>query len=697
MKRRGFVFTLDAILGLLLITLFVVSMAQINPDTQVYSTYMRSQSKYVAEDTLTTFRTVPLKDLVPPEKIEEWMDDGTLNTTLVSPDMSPLDIVATYWAAEPVYPSADLRHKAEVIMGYLLNSTLKDYNYELLINNYTSPYLRKVGANYSSAEDVSPATLILSGYAYNQTPRGYMARAYLTKATTTREDLFGWFRVLAGAYYGDNTLTISRTITLPSDAKVVEADGKFVARYDERIDLYINSEPVDLGYEQINKDNLTNYLHGGDNAVTLVFSEPTGNEIGSASGTTMYVKYRTNSTSVEDPGIVKVYDVTSEYTGIMYLLETFVPGNITSIDMRFKVHNVGEVRLYYGLGGNLALLLTKTANSNGDAVVEFTDDEIRSALRDMGVTYENLSKMVFDFVLGFDALYWQGDWYYEGQDYGLERERRIYGYPESYVRIGYIPKTVVTPYSIPLSIFKDYDDIQYRDCHYDGDYWVCSRMSVSYPLPPGSTPWYADYWVGYVFDYSTVQELWENGRMFYSGPLGMYAIRVAYTRLYDWMMVPGQENEFEIGMENGNSYVRNGETRGIIRYFIEGYAGYGDVFPYLLQGYPAYKGYNLTYYSSISGEKTILVGDEPYRRIQVEELDPGRYAVDDAILRLLDKLNFRDDQNPEEWKETPYDGSRQNPIDVGLPASVRMDFASMGNVPGLFQPITITLRVWRES
>ncbi|ASJ01187.1 hypothetical protein [Thermococcus gorgonarius] len=681
--RRGFVFTLDAMLSLVLVTLFITSIVAITSSTsQVYSTYMRSQSEYIATDTLETLRTVSLNQLVPPEKVDEWLNDGTLDEELVSPEMTPLDIVATYWATEPLYPSKNLSHKAEVILGYILNQRLKGYNYELLINNYTSPYLRKVGSNYSEAPDVSPATLVMSGYAYNQTPRGYMARAYLTKATTTQEKLYGWMWVLASGALS-NTLTITRIINFPWDAQILEADGKFVARQGEMVTLYINGANVSSWPGQINLNNLANYLGPGPNNITLVYSNAQGDEIGSGSGTTMYVKYKTDSPLVEDPGLFEVYDVTSERTGFMYLFELFVPGNISSINMKFKIRNVSTVRLYYGLGGNLTLLLTKSANSSGDAVVSFTDQEIKGALSNLGVSYSNLSKMVFDFVVGFDAYYENEKWYYEGGDYyndGADRERRLYGYPDSYVRITYTTPVSVTLYSIPLSVYFPYGDNRVT---YDGN-----GLQVRYSLPPRVQPWYADWWVGYIFEGSTTQVLSENGREFYRGPLGRYAIRVAYTRLYDWMMVPGQENSFEISMENGNSYIRDYETRGIIYYFLKAYAGYGDVFKKFMR--PGCKGYNITYYWQDSSVATpqqayILAGDAPYCDVTTEQLLANRstYAVDDAIIRLFNNLGG--------------DGTRSSPILVKLPNEGNIDFASMGNIPGLFQPIQITLRVWREG
>jgi len=703
MRRRGFIFTLDALLSLVLVMVFVSAVVMVAENSKIYSTSLREQSKYIADDTLTTLRNVPIKDLVPPEVLEEWKQgsDPLIVSSLVNEDMSPLDITATYWAVDPLYPSLDLRHKAEVILGYILNITLRDYNYELLINNYTGSYLRKGNyTDFSLAFDVSPATLTLSGYKYNQTPRGYMARAYLTRATVTREDLYGWFRVLGGSDGGYNTLYLTRIISLPADANITSADGKFVSRYipSGRVRLYIDGNPIAGPAQTIDVD-LTNHLHAGDNNLTLEFWDTgSGDEIGSASGTTLYVEYISNTLEVEDPGTVKVYEVRSERTGIMYLLEMFVPGNITSINMRFRVHNVGEVRLYYGFGGDLTLLLPpKAGNTNGDAIVEFTDSEIRTALNNLGITYENLSKMIFDFVVGFDAYYSNGYWYYEGDDYNptANRERKIYGYPDSYVRINYISKTFITQYSIPLSIYFPYGDSRVA---YNG-----RGLQVSYDLPNNSTPWYADFWVGYLFSGSTTQELWENNQQFYSGPLGRYAIRVAYTRLYDWMMVPGQQNTFEIRMSGGGSYVRDGETRGIIRYFIEGYAGYGDVFKNLLQGYPTYRGYNLTYYYNGSSgviEREILVGDPPYKALNITDLNPSLsngYAVDDAILRLFEKLNYANDTNPGKWREAPYDGSSLNPIDVDLPEGVKIVFADMGNVPTLFEPITVTLRVWREK
>ena len=717
MKRRGFVFTLDAILAVVLLMMFVTSILAIQSQTvNVYTTYSRTQDKYIAENVLHTLRTTPLRELVPPDVISKWIEDGVLNTTVVSPDMSPIDIVATYWATAGVYNNTGFKTDAEIIMGYILNNTLKGYNYELFIDNYTSPYLLK--GNSSVARDISPATLLISGYSPNQTPRGYMARAFLTKVEVERQDLFGWFRVLAAPYYLNkyyyayrNSLSIERIITLPEDAVPLSADALFVQRRAEGQRVVINGWAYpSSGYTHyhiyLGSDVLTGHIQRGDNNVTLFYGDGSLDQdgIGSASGTTLYVDYKSNSTSVSDPGLVKIYRVDSKHTGFFYLLEMFVPGNVTEINMKFKVQGVHKVNLYYGFGGDLVLLSSKAPDSSG--IVEFTDSDIENAVDQKlcggSDCYDefkaNLSKMVFDFVLGFDAVYdpYSGHWEYGGgycqlsstdcnadeSEYGGDGERILYGYPDSVVKISYVPRVLITRYSIPLSIYFPYGDSRVS---YPG-----SGLEVDYSLPPNSQPWYADWWVGYTFrDYSTYQNLYENGREFYSGPLGRYAIRVAYTRLHPYMMRPGENNVFEIRMTDGDSEVRNGDTRGIIKYFIQGFVGYGDIFPYLLQGYPEYRGYNLTYYGP-DGESTVLVGDPPYKSLSVSDLDPEKYALDDAIIRLFTKLNYEtspDDSGPP--------GSQSNPIDVELTGNVRISFASMKNVPTLAPPIAITLRVWR--
>ncbi|GAB6100921.1 hypothetical protein JCM16138_01440 [Thermococcus atlanticus] len=721
MKRRGFVFTLDALLSLVLVMIFVVSVVSVESQgMNVYSTYMRSQNTRTAQSTLELMRTASLENLVSPQKINEWISTGVLNTTLVSPSMSPLDIAATYWAAAPVYPSANLTGKANIILGYILNNTLKGYNYQLIINNYTSPYLSRRGANYSTARDVSSATITLTGYAYNQTPRGYMARAYLTKATHENANLVVIQRVLGGGctYYGNsNDFTANVTFTIPSDAEVFYGDAMFATRSSaNNFEAWINGHgPYYTGYYSDNSYH--NYLRAGLNWVyadittnycgwpTWWFDWPSF-EAGFGSGSSLLVKYRTNSTATENPNFIKLYDTTS-YTGIVYFLSIVPTGNVTGISIHLSTSDIDTVRLYYQYGANVCdMNIAKAPDSNG--VVDYSSQEILSGLENCGVTYSDLGDHAFTLVLAFDARYSPGiasgrNWYYSGLDDSAVRLRVIHGGGDSWVKVDVIPRILETRYSIPLAISLNYDDFEYSGTtSLSGVY---SQIKAQYTLPENAQPWYADYLIAIQFTDSPTGPLvfWENDQTngtIYNGPADWYLYRFGYSRFKDAIMQNGTTNTFYGESYDSNYGFRYQQTRGIIKYFIQAYAGYGDVFPELLQGYPVYGGYNLTYYYSDGStvyQRSILVGSPPYKSMTVDDLDPNKYAVDDAILRLFDKLNYVSDVNPGEWKSTPYDGSSSNPIDVDLPSGVSISTASMGNIPsGLFAPVQITLRVWRE-
>ncbi|WP_054841105.1 hypothetical protein [Thermococcus peptonophilus] len=205
MRRRGFIFTLDALLSWVLVALVLISIASVvETSMPLYTSTMQNENKALAEGgILKTFRTVPLNQLVSPEQIDDWINKSVLDLTYVSPDMPPpLQIVATYWALNnPTY-----RQNAEKIMSALLSNFTKGYKYQLIINNYTSPPYLTFDNSYENATDVGSATMMVSGYLLNTNPRGgYVAKAYLTKIVTDQRKLVGIQRVLAG---GESTVLI---------------------------------------------------------------------------------------------------------------------------------------------------------------------------------------------------------------------------------------------------------------------------------------------------------------------------------------------------------------------------------------------------------------------------------------------------------------------------------------------------------
>ncbi|ACJ17388.1 hypothetical protein TON_1897 [Thermococcus onnurineus NA1] len=722
MKRRGFVFTLDAILALLLVTIFVVSISQINPNAQVYSTYMRSQSKYVAEDTLTMFRTLPLRELVPPEKLEEWISDGTLNTTLVTPDMSPIDIVATYWATAPVFPDANLKHKAEVIMGYVLNNTLTDYNYELMINNYTSPYLRKTGANYSTASDVTPATLLLSGYAYNQTPRGYMARAFLNNLGSKENT----YTARGGYIYArtdnqDDAVIIKYIIpadAIPKDAEIQEINWFLEpARVGSNYEVYLNGQLIWSGYVDNNEKLVDTNPSGGLELIenfkpgeTNVFEVrvyKSGYDGGEKGAQYIKIKYTTSIPSTLKFND-KFYfeDVTAKH-GITAWKYLFIPGKLNALSIQIAVGNVSAqtpVSLSFMFNEEIPIPLSAPCQYNATTMTKvcyWDNTTIATALENAGYNYTHISSRYTTIIVRAG---------YENTEY--VPNIHLIG-NESFVYADYTPGVLLTSYTIditePINQYTaslcDASDVD------DPSSW-CRDVTWTFEIPYGTTPlWVKFQFPWYYLDTSSektpTQEIeitndYIGSQYIYQHPPNpfIYALaRIGYTRntfdsqfrLLNNALIPG-ENKVHISLgkdtdENGDEYgywiqPQNGD--GELTYVIQGFAGYGNVFPELLRS--GCSGYNITYYwTGDSSPHYVTAGDAPYCDITAQDLLDGmeRYAVDDAIIRLFRNLGG--------------DGTQTNPILIKLPPTVNVVFVSMGNIPGLFKPITITLRIWRED
>ncbi|NJD98958.1 hydrolase [Thermococcus sp. LS1] len=699
MKRRGFIFTLDAILALLLVTMFVVSISQINTSAQVYSTYMRSQSKYVAEDTLTMFRTLPLRELVPPEKLEEWISDGTLNTTLVTPDMSPIDIVATYWATAPVFPEANLKHKAEVIMGYVLNNTLTDYNYELMINNYTSPYLRKTGANYSTASDVTPATLILSGYAYNQTPRGYMARAFLNKLGSKENT----YTARGGYIYArtdnqDDAVIIKYIIpadAIPKDAEIQEITWFLEPAWvGSNYEVYLNGQLIWSGYVDNNEKlvdtdpsgglELIENFKPGETNVFEVRVYKSGYDGGEDGAQYIKIKYTTSIPStLKFNDRFYFEDVTAKH-GITAWKYLFIPGKLNALSIQIAVGNVSAqtpVSLSFMFNEEIPIPLSAPCQYNATTMTKvcyWDNTTIATALENAGYNYTHISSRYTTIIVR------AGD---ENTEY--VPNIHLIG-NESFVYADYTPGVLLTSYTIDITEPITLPNLDWS-----------RYITISFDVPQGVTPLWVKFqfpWLYYTNYGQPDQSIRIDNPLIdptyiYQHPPNpfIYALaRIGYTRnSYDYeyhplpnAIAPGI-NTLTISLGEGY-YLQPSNGDGELTYVIQGFAGYGNVFPELLRS--GCSGYNITYYwTGDSSPHYVTAGDAPYCDVTAQDLLDGmeRYAVDDAIIRLFRNLGG--------------DGTQTNPILIKLPPTVNIVFVSMGNIPGLFEPITITLRIWRED
>ena len=696
--RRGFVFTLDALLSLLLVMMFVTGIVVMTENTsQVYSTYMRSQSQHVASDTLETLRTVPLNQLVPQDKINEWIKEGVLDTELVNPAMNPLDIVSTYWATEPLYPSKNLHHKAEIILGYLLNTTLRGYDYELLINNYTSPYLRKMGSNYSKAPDVSPATLIMSGYAYNQTPRGYMARAYLTKIGSKENTYY-----LRGGYIYARTDDSSDAVVIryivpadaiPSDAVVDEIDWFLEPAWvSSNYDIYLNGHHIWSGTVGNNKlisdsnpsggyELLENFHPGQDNVFEVRVYKP-GYDGGEDGAQYIRIRYHTSTPSTFAFRREFHFEDTTAHYGVEIWKYLFVPGKLNSLNIQIAVGNVTQntpVSISFMFDQQVNIPPTRCLYDSSTRIKTcyWDNSTIASTLSNAGYNYKHISSRYTTIIL--DA---------GGRNTYYPSRIHVIG-SKSFVKADYSTDFVLTPYTIDIT-----EPISLPDQGFTRD------ITVNFNVPPGVIPVWVKFqfpWLYYT-NYNPSQEITVDNDVIsptylYKHPPNpfIYALaRVGYTAdTFDYQYNPlhnaiaNGRNTLHIVLGQGY-YLQPSNGNGELTYLVQAYAGYGDVFPKFIR--PGCNGYNITYYYvNDNNPHHILAGDTPYCDVTADQLLANRttYAVDDAIIRLFNNLGGN--------------GTRDSPLLIELPSTVTIDFASMGNIPGLFKPIRITLRVWREK
>ncbi|NJE62033.1 hypothetical protein [Thermococcus sp. 21S7] len=873
--RRGFIFTLDALLAVMLVTIIVVGIIGVTSNaSSVYTTQIRGENKQMAENLLETFRTVPLSNLVSPTQIEKWINgtDPVLDLTYVNPQMPPLQIVATYWALN----STGYKQKAEAIMKYLLDNLAGGYKYQLIINNYTSPYLT-FDNSYENASDVGSATAMVSGYVSNETPRGYVAKAYLTKMVAAQEKLVGIQRVLAGGEYcskpepldyDDYTLTVSSIYldyqTVPGDENTVQSGSSFrlsgyyaegnvnvdedlsgwsVEYYNDivydplndrylytgyiiltngvkTIELYLNRrfssfttryEVQEIIYKDANGNQAVISLNDGiyvevswswdwgwyisssrayttvpnidsavyripvppytcnwrdysDNSLDVKFNielpedltpiegtlsvytrklgntfdlvkfnnaewhnregeltippdeiKPTNlvelkvspyssDELGLGSGSWVYLKYRTSTPKADDPGLVKLYTITSEGTGIYYLNSLFVPGSITGINIKLTVEGVHEVRIYYSNGTALNLVYENTSVPTDLTTITIDNETLMKGQPSLGIkgllnytTLQELSKKNFNLIITLDAKYEDGDLLYAGQDYHVEwnNQRILHGYPDSYINITYIPKVTTTRFTIPIEETHELSSDSYTEMHFN------------YYLPDKAQPWYVDVWTGISYTPGSIDPshniILKEGpyqQEFLRFPLDIYLIRVAYTRISPDIMVNGSTNKFKI--ESGDQYYgfRAGVSRAIVHYFLKGYAGYGRIFTYYAQDNAC--GYNLTYWYDIGNGAqpgTVLIGNcppsESPKPLTTYNLTPWKYALDDAIYRLFVQLGAEEHSADQiKLDNTLMPGTGENPIRIEL-KGLAGKAIGIKNVPTTGEAIQVTLRIWR--
>ncbi len=344
MNSRGFVFTLDAIIALILVvSVFTISLGMMS-FKPAHPSESYEQLHYLAQDSMTA------------------LDESTI-----------LDQIGNFWAtgncSSPNDNSYCLQAK-ELADAHLSKILPKNVGYRLRFGNYIITTSGSSRPDINNSGIVAIGSRILSGKETGKPVEGYVARAYLTKIISKETSAYAYF----GGYVGEGN--ISRKIELPSDfqANNITLELDVISNFT----LYINGNyaghynftnktgftPVSFN---VSKDYLS-YLTTGNNTFLIDFDNE-NLSTNNIRGGFIRVNYNTselsqpikNNTKFYFPGIDGFINIYSSF---------YVPGNITG--MKLHMHYLSNNSVYLTIGNETIF--------NSSSPTETTEEILNSTL-----------------------------------------------------------------------------------------------------------------------------------------------------------------------------------------------------------------------------------------------------------------------------------------------------------------------------
>ncbi len=564
---------------------------------------------------------------------------------------------------------------------------------------------------------IGMASKLLTGYEKEVPVTGGVARAWLSKIQW-RDNIyfFGWQRTSSadrcGGFFGstscNNILATTMPFILPSDFNTTNCNSAYAELLtrvpSQYFDVNINGVTVYTnaqGYLLLN--NICSYLNAGNNTITMSIRNSGSNyyELGTGSGTKVVVNARSNQSTPLVVSRFYINNVTSSCV-VRQQMSLFTPGTIKSMKVHLELNGVDSVTLAlasYATGGDVIALLNRTGLNRQPSIVEFTDTEIRAALLSHGLSYSDLSPRVYNLIiyLDTDESYENFDAISNPPSCGTQVQRTL---TNSYIAVDWTPSVDLPAYYIDVTKSLS---LQGSGSSLSGYY---TTMTGSYYLPNGTTPWGVDVWIAWILrgTWCGTQDFSEDGVTLYSAPpFDKYLVRYAYIQ-QTGIMTQGEQNVFKAqGCSGGGDFYGFNPDRsyGTVTYLIYPYVPFGKTYPYIGEGFDI----RIYYDGDQDGVYNAGDPDDGYQVISVGgggseitfcDLDPENYALHDALLRLMDRLNFVNDTNPDGYGTdcNYFDGSQQNPVDVVIYPDVKVDVGSIGGLTYMWGPIKARLRVW---
>lgn len=251
-------------------------------------------------------------------------------------------------------------------------------------------------------------------------------------------------------------------------------------------------------------------------------------------------------------------------------------------------------------------------------------------------------------------------------------------YPDSYIKINYTPTAFIPEYGeMPVKL---------EGPRFGGS--VESPKDGYFFIPEGSRPisakvisYSSNYWTDRVYinesgGLTPVFKLWDYDINYWN--LGdPYIIQIPVS-----LLTSGINNSVRMDTGTNRTETAGGspDNKVIFEISLNVFVPYGDVFEKSL-GSKKTVWYDSNQDGTADGSVQILVGNNTD-----DEFDPDIDAMDDAFLRLLDKLNFINDIGDN-------DGEQTNPIDVVI-SEIQIQETSIPEVTWMWGPTDFKMVVW---
>ncbi len=427
MRRKGFIFTMDALIGVSILVITMVLLFQLHR-TPSYT----EQTRFFVKDTINTMASIKAGDSSNP-----YVIDLISNGLITNPNNTILEQIGEFWA------NGDSDLARNLSKEFLDDILPDDYGYGIWMDNDTI-------YNNTKPEQSQRVVYqrVVSGIEKAKPTEGYLGRAWATRMQKNNTLIVKGDVVTSSVKKpwggnNNNKVNITYDMNIPTGATLIDYYWFIEAAWtDNNLKAYINDQYVVGSAASGSKllTGLNSYLQEGKNKLTVVGTfGGNGPEAGDDGASHFVLNYSVEQINTLENLERKYFAQVVSHCSIRYKKPVFVLGNITSLFVNMSlIATTAELKVVYR--GTEYDVSQKTVVGNN---AHWTDAEISSALSSVDITYDNLSNEYFWFVVDADT-------YHERENYGAER--RILN--TSYVDIafttsknlyGNIDLTVVVP------------------------------------------------------------------------------------------------------------------------------------------------------------------------------------------------------------------------------------------------------------